>query len=85
MSHLKCELSVIFALSQAFPWPCRMLKFVQVSLNLVSFAVCHGFRVSKELLRGDVGNNLLLKIDFCLLVLLLVLLNFGISMFALSV
>lgn len=59
------------------------------SFNLVSFAVCYGFSVSKELLLSEaanqVGDNLLLKMDFCLLVLLLVLPSFGTSMFALKV
>lgn len=61
-----------------------MLKFVPVSLNLVSCAVCHDFRVSKELLCGDatnqVGSNFLLKMGFCLLVLFLVLPAFWTSM-----
>lgn len=82
-------MSIIFALSQASLQSCLMLKFVQVSFNLVSFAVCYGFSVSKELLRSEaanqVGDNLLLKMDFCLLVLLLVLPSFGTSMFALKV
>ena len=60
-----------------------------MSLNLASFAVCHGFRVSKELLCGDaasqVGDNLFLRIDFCLPVLLLVRPARGTSMFALDV
>lgn len=84
MSHFKEECSVIFALSCASLWPCLMLKFVPVSLKLVSFAVCHDFRVSKEVLCGDatiqVGSNFLLKVNFCLLVLLLVLPAFWTSM-----
>lgn len=83
------ELSIIFALSQASPQSCLMLKFVQVSFNLVSFAVCYGFSVSKVLPRSEaasqVGDNLLLKMDFCLLVLLLILPSFETSLFALSV
>lgn len=66
-----------------------MLKFVQVSLNFVPFAVYCGFSISKELLHGDatnhVGNNLLVKMNFCLLVLLLALSTFRTNMFALAV
>lgn len=64
-----------------------MLKLVHVSLKLVSFAVCHGFRVIRELLGGNatnqVGNNLLLNMDFCLLVPLVVLPALGTSILAL--
>lgn len=84
MSHFKEEGSIIFALRCASCWPCLMLKFVPVSLKLVFFAVCYDFRVSKELLCGDanneVGSNFLLKMDFCLLVLLLVLPAFWTSL-----
>lgn len=85
-SGFKCFISkkrnYYFCSKPCFSLP--LLKFVPVSLKLVSFDVYHDFRVSKELRCGDytnqVGSNFLLKMDFCLLVLLLVLPAFWTSM-----